>query len=511
MRASALGDFGRRARARGGLVLLGVLAVLGMMLVQSGSAATTTKPYTANFCTTLVDNQCPATSSAPAVTVPVGASTLYLTLVNNTGTQNLGSFNLGAYSGFTFTGASFVAKSSTTGDFGTSAFPGTLLGARDLNIAPGGYVTVGINLTAPCSIGSQDWSSLIETKQANNFSGAPGNDLTLTQPSNLTTRTSECHLKWQVQPTSTKINTIITGAPYDPTAGTLGYCYSGSYPCWVEVDAVDDSGNVVTSVNSGTVSLTPSSNEGFTNTTSLQFSNGRALFKTLAAGGTTGDGYTFIATAPGFIDSPPSSAFNVTYSGEPCNVANGCPKFTTPLQNGAQVDSSSGPGFAFIAIDQANLPGTPPHGCLYYQTLGNGALTETDGRIGPAGVAGTLQFTYAIPNKLIKQTSNNGQPFVPICAGAAWVDGSGTVRRCDDPNAPIPWMGDGLNADGTLNGSPRQSECDPATGLDWGILGTYQDKWITSGTDPMVTAWKSDSKFRSYFISVPPPWDYSMG
>jgi hypothetical protein len=542
VRAKAPEGFGPRARARGVLVLLGVLTVLGVMLVQSGSAATTSKPYTANFCTTpdATTHQCPLKQNVPSSAVPVTAGEpLYLTLVNNTGTQNLGSFNLDAYPGFTFTNATISSSSNSTIVDADLAPSSTLLAARNLNIAPTGYVTVRIGLTASCSVASstQDWSSpsLIETKQANNFSGAPGNDLTLTQPSDLTTSTTGVRcLRWQVQPTSavtstTTIKTLITGAPYDPSAGTTGAgsCYSspspgtGSSACVVEVDAVDGTGldAKVINLNGGTVTLTPSSlTEGFAGLTSSEFKNGTAVFTNLTAGGTTGNGFTFTAhaddPAQGFGNAPESSPFNVTDSGEPCNFTNGCPNFTTSLLDGAQVDASSGPGFAFIAIDKDSLPNPLPQGCQHYVSLGNGALTETDGRIDPVthlpDGAGTLKFTYAIPNSLIKKSPNNGQPFVPICAGAAWVDSNGTVHRCDDKDAPTAWMGDELT-NGALDGKPKQSMCDATTGLDWGILGNYQDSWITPGVDPMITNWKSDSKFRYFFISVPPPWDYSMG
>ena len=120
-------------------------------LGQAASAQTTSKPYTAN----IVPHQ-----------VGAGASTTFTaTLVNETGTQQLGSAEITAPPGFVISSAS------------AGSFDANVVRLRNLGVPPGGSTSVVIQASAPCSAGTGQWQ--VRAKQSNNFSGQPGNDLSL--------------------------------------------------------------------------------------------------------------------------------------------------------------------------------------------------------------------------------------------------------------------------------------------------------------------------------------------
>src|SRR5262245_83683 len=104
-----------RGRPRlGGLVLLGALAAAAATLIPAGSAATTTKPYTANFCDSgqLASGKCPEPSTPPAL--PGVSADVYLTIHNMASPQSLGSANINLPTGpspTTYTGAAITLGS----------------------------------------------------------------------------------------------------------------------------------------------------------------------------------------------------------------------------------------------------------------------------------------------------------------------------------------------------------------------------------------------------------------
>lgn len=486
-RAGSGGGSGPRGKRLGGLALFAALGVVTVVAVTSGSAATTTKPYTAVFSSPVA-----AGSSVPVT----------LTITNNASPQPLGSANITAAtfgsSSFTITGASVTQ--------GTATFSASLLQLRNLNLAPGGSLTVNITVTTPCAGGDYLWG--ITVKQSNDFNGPPGNNFTTTvPPSQLTTTVSgSCKLDWGTPPTSTKVNTLITGAPYDPTGSK------------VTVRAVDGNDNTITSINGPTVTLNQShgsTSPAFSGTTETLV-NGVATFTSFQSPA-TGTGFTFYASASGFISSPDSDPFNITLTGEPC-ATTGCPVFNTPLNNDKQVDTSaSGSSFTFLAIDTFNLPNPLPQGCTNWLPLGSGGFQATDGRTSGQG---TLKFTYYIKKTLIQKLygTNSGQQFIPLCAGAAQLDGSGQVVKCTSATDTTGWLGKELDTSGRFTGNTKRAVCDTATGLFWGILGSFQDytnsdpsKIIDPTMNPTVTGWDSNTTYRFFYISVPYPWDYKMG
>lgn len=310
-------------------------------------------------------------------------------------------------------------------------------------------------------------------------------------------------LVWTVEPASAVHDTLITGAAYDTTASNVAV-------------AVKYGGSIVASA-AGVVTLTPSS--GTFSNTSAPIVNGVAQF-TLLTGSTVADGLTLTARAYGVtaatVPTATSAPFDISLTGEPCGGS--CSDLDTPLGGGAQVTSSATGTFTFLAVSPARIPDSvtqPGAGCAFYHSvIDGGGFHETDGRI---GASGTLSFTYAIPTSAILEDPfiGDGQRFVPLCAGGAWVDASGTAHPCydaTDPGNPGPWLGRALDPNThNFNGSDSLAVCDHATGLYWGILGSFQDKEIDPTKNPTVTGWSSDDTSRLFFVSVPPPYDWEMG
>ena len=91
-------------------------------------------------------------------------------------------------------------------------------------------MTVSLVAQAPCPPGVYGWSAV--TKQANNFSGTPGNNLSLDAAnSNLgTTLTGPCSLGFgfSAQPSDAQVNTNITSQPFLPSGEP---CRS---KCWTQ-------------------------------------------------------------------------------------------------------------------------------------------------------------------------------------------------------------------------------------------------------------------------------------
>jgi hypothetical protein len=140
-------------------VALGVLAVA--LATATLAKASSNKPYSL----VLTDN------------VVANGSTVTATFVNETAHQRLGSADLTAPSGYALT--------SATASQGSATVVGNVVELRNLGLMPGQSVTVTIQLaSSTCS--THEWT--VQAKQANNFSGPPGNNLTLdTANSNLNT------------------------------------------------------------------------------------------------------------------------------------------------------------------------------------------------------------------------------------------------------------------------------------------------------------------------------------
>ena len=138
-------------------LLAGLVLVVGSTLTVS--AATDTKPYTATW----VSGGNPVSNPPNSISLPSGTTSAVLRLTNNSNPQSLGSANITLPSDYVLVSGSVGTKSGNT------------LQVRNLNLAPGASTDITINLKTPCvGAGTETWGLIV--KQANNFSGTPGND-----------------------------------------------------------------------------------------------------------------------------------------------------------------------------------------------------------------------------------------------------------------------------------------------------------------------------------------------
>src|SRR5919201_5293972 len=289
------------------LALLGALAVLAVVLVQSGSARLTDiKRY--DVCLQYKGAPACTESTLNAHSVLPGGSTAHLTLMltnEESSNQTLGSANINAPSQIQIVTTGVTAPPGTLGTITSGQIQ-----LRNLNLSPGSpAVTVGFDVKTPCAGSNLTWT--VPAKQSNNFLGT-GNDFSLIKSWGLTTdiTTGSCHLEWVTQPKSAAVNTKITGTAFTPTSTSN-----------VAVKAVDAGGKKV-DVSGTRVTLTKTTGTfntagglsclaGVTTTpcgTQANLSHGVATFSSLTSTA-TGTGLKLKASASGFGASDPSGAF----------------------------------------------------------------------------------------------------------------------------------------------------------------------------------------------------------
>jgi hypothetical protein len=167
--------------------------LLALALGVTADAATTTKPYEATWV-----------SGGSPLPVPPGSVTLTLRITNKTNPQTLGSANISPPPGYTLTS---VAPLSLPASAQLDATTNTVK-LRNLNLAPLVGVNVTISFTTPCLADglAKPWDLIV--KQANNFSGPPGNDFAIyppnSYPSTVRAIGSACLLRFANQPNTTQ-------------------------------------------------------------------------------------------------------------------------------------------------------------------------------------------------------------------------------------------------------------------------------------------------------------------
>jgi hypothetical protein len=136
----------------------------GVALVALAICATTASAATKDFSMTVAPGSVPAGRLVD----------MTATIRNLTAQQQLGSANVTPPPGF----AAMSVTSLTRPQPATATIVGGVVQLRELSLPPQASVTVGLKVTTPCSIGvSPNWD--VVAKQANDFSGMPGNSLTL--------------------------------------------------------------------------------------------------------------------------------------------------------------------------------------------------------------------------------------------------------------------------------------------------------------------------------------------
>ena len=364
---------------------LALFAAAAATLVFAASASAATKPYSLVICALGSSETCAPSQTLPAplnqpAGVPAGATGVSMTAAflneNKVGTGlNLGSSNLTAPSGFTVNsasvGGSALPACSASTPATTSCLNGNTVELRSLGLIPGAALTLAMTVTPPttltaCTVASPCvWT--VSSKQSNDFSGTPGNDLNVdANTSTLNTVLAQLQFAPSSEPHNTRLGQAITDSDYNPPppAGTGG-------PVIVEV--ADANGTPVSSYD-GAVTLTLTTpNNPFTNpnpatlsgTNPLNASAGVARFSDLTVND-PGNGFTLTASTPAsdMLTSTTSTLFNVQQAAALCAEKKSCSAEATSTNSGVTdggidvtVSSASGDTSELAeSIDFGNWP-----------------------------------------------------------------------------------------------------------------------------------------------------------
>lgn len=295
-----------RAVARNARWLVVVVAVVG--IAGAANAAGATKLFDATV--------------SPVGTVAAGGTAEFeLTLANDsTSTHSLGAANFYVPAGWSLDG---VEQSSVTSDGGRTWAIGTdddvdaftfRAVANDDALEPGDFVTATVQSTVPCTAGSATWTT--EVKQANSFSGPPGNDF---QPSDLdlgVTVGSGGGAPAELEFTTQPADAVETGEQFGVTVRVIDSCGATAAGATGSVD--------VDLVQPDDLDFGGSGTLGGTDTQSVA-GTGIATFTDLTVSA-AGQGYSLDATysgTDGTVGPEPSEPFDV-FDGVFTDCSNGC-------------------------------------------------------------------------------------------------------------------------------------------------------------------------------------------
>jgi hypothetical protein len=363
------------------LVLTIAAAALGLAVLAAPAMAAT-KPFSMVV--------------SPASVAAGQSTTFSVTLTNRTSQQQLGSANISVPSAFTA-----VSVADPLGA-ATATTNGNVVQLRNAGVAPGGSIVVSVTATVPTTcMAAYAWS--VVAKQANDFNGPPGNDLTLdSATSSLTTSVAGgCALRFVAgrQPAASRVNQTISALDYQPGGPS------------VQVEVIDGAGQrVTTSTASITVSLGPSTGTGALHgTLTVSASAGVASFGNLSidAPGT----YTLGATSAG-LSAATSGTFRVDQVAVACiedvtcsaTIANGSTTFDVTAPGNAGTDAG------FLLLD--NGVG------VAIDCSGYTELTATPTVIEGPDRAKTV--TSTIDKRVMNSQPNNGASFLQMCFGAPY-------------------------------------------------------------------------------------------
>ena len=347
-------------------LLIGCSVLLVASLGQAASAQTTSKPYTAN----IVPHQVGAGSS----------TTFTATLVNETDTQQLGSAEITAPPGFVISSAS------------AGSFDANVVRLRNLGVPPGGSTSVVIQASAPCSAGTGQWQ--VRAKQSNNFSGQPGNDLSLRAAGSDLTSTivGSCHLNFLSQPADAAKGSVITTTPFNvPTGGAI------------QVEVLDGTNARVTSTPAITVAA-----PNLSGTLTANAVAGVASFQNLSINA-HGE-YTLTASSAG-LGTATSDRFTIWDSAAACSAGQSCA--STVVQQGSFSATFSGtsttPAFLLVSVGQ------DPIASLDCRDSYSHAPSVTSAETYQFNSTTTKLMTGRIEKSVVQQTPNNGVGSYQVC------------------------------------------------------------------------------------------------
>ncbi len=379
---------------------LAVAGALVVLLLGASSASGADKPYSL-----VISN---ADGSTPATLAAGSEGTVRATYRNLTGQQQLGSSDL------VVPGALRIVSASVAPG-GTASISGNTIRLRNLSIAPSGSGVVTIRVATDCTAQALTWQVPV-TKQANNFSGPPGNNLNLEPAlSELgTVVTGACALRFLAQPRNARVSQTITNVAYDPSGAP------------VAVEVVDGAGQrIPTSSLAVTVGLGANPGNGtLAGTTTVTTSNGVASFVSLSIN-QPGVGYTLVATSPQ-TSSATSDSFNIDEVAVLCQEDVDCTG-SIPLR--ATNQSLGGSSTVDVTAIEGPLADTDTGFLTVSRQIG-GPLdcvnyTELTAVLDVVAVDFTAldrekRVVATIDKRVMNASANNGASFLDTCFGAPY-------------------------------------------------------------------------------------------
>jgi hypothetical protein len=424
-------------RTRAGLAAL--LAV-SATLAAAATASAANKPFSL-----VISPQSPAL-------VPGGETvTLTATIHNENTTQQMGSGDLLSPAGFHVTSASIVAPGagSATPNSRCSALgqTGPCVELRGLSLAAGATVTATMTVQTPiCVPPGASFTWLMEAKQANNFSGTPGNDLTLDPATSSPTTTLDgaCKLAFVTEPHNVVINEHITGTDWDPTGPA------------VTVEVLDVSGNVV-SGSTAPITVALASNPGAATlggTPTQSASSGVASFGDLTVNEPAG-GYTLGASS-GSLTPTTSTIFTAATIKTLCPAGVACSSDLGTADGDGQVFASAGP--AGLLLESANANQDTQLNCSGYTS----ADANTYDFLTTVDRSKTLTITIKQPSTPLHGSATQILRAQQLCFGAPYefTTSSGTPAPAGTlPDGSPGFVGLLPNCPATLPNSAAPGPC----------------------------------------------------
>ena len=329
-------------------------------------------------------------------------ATFALKLTNTSSQQQLGSANITP--GFTVRDVSIDGAGSISGSVDT-------IELRNLGLAPEASVVVTFSGTPAAGV----YPFVIVAKQANNFRGSPGNNLTPSgDPASVTVTDCDLSLEFVTQPGDSEVGQLITGPP--------------------TVKVVDADDNPVSGV-SITMSLKDNALSGeLTNSgvpaTPTTDGEGLAIFDALSID-EVGNGYVLTASADGLtsVDPVDSDPFNVLYdisecaSGDPCE-ATAEPREGFTLSASGTATGTKGQLSIGVGDGTSGRPGCETPEGVTLNTLPESVILDGQGLT-------DKQVVFTIGEDIRKFEENNGVSTYQICAEPLGVVGVDTLSFVD--------------------------------------------------------------------------------
>lgn len=440
--------------------------LLASVLGVTANAATTTKPYEATW----LSGGSPVGNPPNTLDVAGGSATLKLRITNNANPQSLGSANITPPPGYTLTGGSLNPS------VGTATTSGNTLQLRNLNLAPAASVDVSINVNTPCVAGGPaPWDLVV--KQANSFSGPPGNDFVRadgTVAPSTRVATSACLLRFANQPNTTRTGDIIRD----------GFASTGNF---IRIEIYDPSTNLTVNTDAP-VTLAPSYNPAggtLSGGGPVSASAGVATFPDLSLD--KAGPYKLRASSPAASNTPDSTQFMVSDTVTTCS-GTGC-SFTLPQDQNAYTTTprKGTSGATFVA--SLNLSGLriscdfipfyypdsrQPNAVWYVYDDGSTSSAKTN--------------RIVIDKAIVQETAENGASFYRVCYSSP----EPFISRTGSPAPADPWT-DGPTA---YFGTPWYT----------GLLPDCKGK---NPVAPCVLSWTGDSAGNRVGTFLTPPGDPS--